>query len=225
MKAMNSWGFSSRVRFLLIISVRYLPWIEVLMFAQPYPRSSQQRRTLGVLFAVVLGALFLVGEVNAATYTIWLKSGPSSPYEVNGVKCATGSLVDTTGAFTLTVQKKCFPGNQPNPGSETFTGIATLNKALVKTNGDNEEVLSADGITFSGTAGTSTLALAWSSNSPNIGTRNFTYTYVQGSNTNTISGQYHLFNQAAPIPEPETLWLALAGLSALALSRRKWRRS
>jgi len=188
------------------------------MFAQPHPSSSQHRRTLGVLFAVVLGAMSLIGEASAATYTVWLKSGPDSPYEIGGVKCAAGTINDA-GSFNMTISQNCFGAGQPS-ATETFSGTGTLNTSLVQTNANNAPVSTADGISFTGTAGTSTLILSWSSNSPNIGTRTFTWS----NGTNTVNGQYYLFIPGS-LPEPETLWLALVGLSALALFRHKRRRS
>lgn len=187
------------------------------MFAQSNPSSSQHRRALGVLFAVVLGTLSLVGEANAATYTVWLKTIAGVPYVDNSSqKCAAGTI-DDAGIFNMTISQNCFGAGQPS-ATEIFSGTGTLETSLVQTNANNAPVSTADGITFSGTAGSSTLALSWSSNTPSIGTRSFTWT----DGTNTVNGQYYLFIPAS-IPEPETLWLALVGLSALALSRRKRR--
>jgi len=189
------------------------------MFAQPNPSSSQHRRTLGVLFAVVLGAMSLIGEASAATYTVWLKTIAGVPYVDNSnQKCAAGTI-DDAGSFNMTISQNCFGAGQPS-ATETFSGTGTLNTSLVQTNANNAPVSTADGISFTGTAGTSTLILSWSSNSPNIGTRTFTWS----NGTNTVNGQYYLFIPGS-LPEPETLWLALVGLSALALFRRKRRRS
>jgi hypothetical protein len=158
----------------------------------------------------------LVGEANAATYTVWLKDAGGTPYALSGEKCAVGTI-DSAGSFNMTIKQNCFVAGQPS-ADETFSGTGTLDTSAVQTNANNAPVSTADGITFNGSAGTPTLALSWSSNSPHIGTR--TFTWADGANT--VNGQYYLFTLAS-IPEPETLWLALAGLSALALSRRKRR--
>jgi hypothetical protein len=218
------------VCFLLMIQYEFCLLAGVPMFTVLNPSSSKHRWTLSVLFAVVLGVASLVGEANAATYNVWLKSAPNAPYSQGNTKCATGTMTDT-GTFNLTIARGCFDntGSLKKPDAdETFAGSGTLNTASIKTNANNEPVLSADGITVgpitissaTATINGDTLQLFYVAGANNnIGARTFTWTH----GATQVTGYYYLYNQAQPVPEPETLWLALGGLIALALVRRSRR--
>jgi len=162
---------------------------------------------LGVLAAF---AMLVSGGAAAATYTVWLKNAAGQPYEIGGVKCATGSANSDTNLFSMTIKAGCFGSSVPAADVIITDQSGTVKTAMIQSK-DELPVSSADGITSSG----SVLTLTWSSNAPAIGTRNFTF--------DTISGTYYLYNDIRPLPEPETLWLALAGLAGLAWSRRKRR--
>jgi hypothetical protein len=70
---------------------------------------------------------------------------------------------------------------------------------------------------------TYTITFSYAAGSQNTAGR--TYTLIcAGSGSFSTTGQYHVRNTANAVPEPESLWLALIGLSALALSRRLRRR-
>ena len=178
------------------------------------------------LGVVVVLALLASGSVFAKTYGVWLKKGLNDPY-VNsaGLKCATGTVDDSVpGNFKMNIEANCFSNGLPTSNVEITGNNAVLQKSFIQTNTtgdptkDNELVESADGINFSGAG----LVLASISKSPKIGVRSFAYT--QG--TEVVTGSYHLFTSVDgdgvnPVPEPETLWLALIGLAGLALTRRK----
>ena len=74
---------------------------------------------------------------------------------------------------------------------------------------------------------TYTITFAYAAGSQNTAGRTYTFTCAGPGSASftTRTGQYHVRNLANPVPEPEMLWLALAGLSALVLSRRRLRRS
>lgn len=169
---------------------------------------------MSVLAAV---ALFISGSAAAADYTVWLKDAQGQAYQINNVKCATGTM-NSAGAFTMNIAADCFAAGQP-AAAVAITGNGTLNTAMIKSK-DELPVSSADGITFSG----DNLTLVWSSNAPAIGTRGFSYV-IPGATVNdpstTIPGTYHLVNNVNSVPEPETLLLSLIGLAGLALTRRK----
>ncbi|MDP2787100.1 MAG: PEP-CTERM sorting domain-containing protein [Pseudomonadota bacterium] len=165
---------------------------------------------LGVIAAF---AMLASGSATAATYAVWLKNANGNAYVIGANKCATGSVDSVANTLSMTIQANCISAGVPvaDVVIPTTSG-ATVNTAMIQTNALNEPVSSADGITFS----SSNLNLTWASNTPAVGTRNFTFT----EGANTVNGTYYLFNTNA-VPEPGALWLAAAGLAGLALARRK----
>jgi hypothetical protein len=163
-------------------------------------------------------AMLVSGSATAATYNVWLKKTQGQAYQIDNQKCAVGT-VDSVGAFNLTIEAFCFGDGQP-AAQVTISGNGTLHTADIQTNANNEPVSSADGITFND----QNLVMTWGPKALAVGARVFTYTIpgaAQGDQATVIAGLYHLHNQAASIPEPETLALALIGLAGLALTRRK----
>jgi len=72
---------------------------------------------------------------------------------------------------------------------------------------------------------TYTMTFSYAAVTQNSAGRTYSITCAGPGSFTPRTGQYYVRNLANPVPEPETLWLALAGLSALALSRVKRRRS
>jgi len=169
------------------------------------------------LGALAVLAMLMTGNAFAKTYGVWLKDQSGNAFVLNNLKCATGTVDSVSGAFNMTIAAGCFTTGVPattTPISETGAVVQT---AMIQSK-DEQPVSSADGVTFSG----SVLTLAWASNAPAIGTRTFVY----NDGTTQAAGTCHLFTQdnaGNPIPEPETLFLALAGLAGLAWTRRKRR--
>ena len=171
----------------------------------------------------LLGTL-LCAPAMAASYNIILKNSGG------GVQsCAAGGFTFTkstsTGSFPATSPSVQINGTAQavclgvNAAKTLNAGSLSVNVANVTLNNQNQgpNVVSINGSLSSG-------------NGSNHFTINFlankTYTVNQntGQNPQVASGVYHVFNAANAVPEPETLWLALVGLSALVLSRRVRRR-
>ncbi len=170
------------------------------------------------LGALAVLAMLMTGNAFAKTYGVWLKDPSGNAFVQGNLKCATGTVNSDTGAFNMTIEADCFTTGVP--AAQTI--ISETTGAVVKTamiqSKDEQPVSSADGVEFSGAS----LTLAWASKAPEIGNRTFIY----NGGTTPVAGSYHLFTQdnaGNPIPEPETLILALAGLAGLAWTRRKRR--
>jgi hypothetical protein len=185
--------------------------------------------------AGLLGIMFTAsGSAMAATYNIILK-GTTTP------SCA-------TGAFTYTHAPTTAPGSYPVAPSigvspNCLTATEPTDERTFNQNASVQVVLESS-TTPAGDQGSNVVGLTGSlSTSIGSGTNAvfYTITFLSGprsysvtkttgtdgdqSVTTIVSNQpYDVRNTVAAVPEPETLWLALAGLSALVLSRRIRRR-
>lgn len=158
----------------------------------------------------------------AATYNLILKSG-------GGVieACATGGFTFTktaAGTFPASGSSVVLNGSQALPcfGVEQnrtlSTGSLSVTVANVTQNGEDQgpNVVSVAGSLSSGN-GQNHYTITFAADKSFVVTRN------TGQNPQVGSGVYHVYNTANTVPEPESLWLTLAGLSALVLSRRRRR--
>ena len=185
----------------------------------------------------------------AASYNIILKDAAGAP-----LPCASGGFTfnkSTAGTLPANAATVALAGCTFVPGVDygTYTTGAlnvvlenvTLNKP--GTGGQNEPLdqgPNVEGLTGTlqyattapgdcgGTGNapetkTYTITFAYTAGSQNPAGRTYTLTCAGPGNFST-AGQYHVHNLANPVPEPEMLWLALAGLSALVMSRRIRRR-
>ncbi len=201
--------------------------------------------------AALLGAMFAAsGSAMAASYNIILKDSAGVL-----LPCATGGFTfnkSTAGSFPASGASVALTGCTfvPAIANGNYTGTpnvvvenVTLNKP--GTNGQNEPldqgpnvegltgtlqyVTNAAG-TCAGTGSTTvtktyTITFGYSAGSQNTAGRTYSVTCAGPGAFTPVTGNYHVRNLANPVPEPETLWLALAGLSALALFRRKQQRT
>jgi hypothetical protein len=200
--------------------------------------------------AGLLGIMFAAsGSAMAASYNIILKNSAGAL-----LSCATGGFTfnkSTAGTFPASGASVTLAGCAFVPGiaNGTYTpgalNVVVENVTLNKpgTGGQNEPLdqgPNVEGLTGTlqyattapgtcagtgSTAGTKTytIAFAYAAGSQNTAGRTYTLTCAGPGNFSTV-GQYHVSNLANPVPEPEMLWLALVGLSALVMSRRIRRR-
>ncbi|PKO73948.1 MAG: hypothetical protein CVU23_00045 [Betaproteobacteria bacterium HGW-Betaproteobacteria-17] len=196
-----------------------------------YERLGQIAAAAGLL-GVLLAAS---GSAMAATYNILLK-GTTTP------SCA-------TGAFTYTHTPSTPPGSYPvAPSIAVSAGCLTATEPTVaRTFNQNSsvQVVLQSSTTPAGDQGSNVVGLTGSLRTSTTGTGVnvvfYTVTFLSGprlysvtkttgtggnqSTTPVVTNQpYDVRNTLASIPEPETLLLALAGLSALVVSRRMRRR-
>jgi len=199
--------------------------------------------------AGLLGVMFAAsGSAMAASYNIILKDSAGAL-----LSCATGGFTfnkSTAGTFPIPGASVALAGCIFVPGiaNGTYTGTpnvvvenVTLNKP--GTNGQTEPLNQGPNVegltgtlqyttnapgTCAGTGSslgtkTYTITFGYTAGSQNSAGRTYTLTCAGPGSFTPRTGQYHVRNLANPVPEPETLWLALAGLSALVLSRRRRR--
>jgi hypothetical protein len=175
--------------------------------------------------AGLLGVLLVAsGSAMAASYNIILKTSDGAIQS-----CATGGFAftkTTVGTFTTTSPSVALNGTTTTQcfgvdASKTLsTGTLNVTVANVTLNGQDQgpNVVSINGSLSSGN-GSNNYTITFNANKTFIVNQN------TGQSPQVGQGVYYIHNTSNPIPEPETLLLALAGLSALALSRRKRRRS
>jgi hypothetical protein len=186
--------------------------------------------------AGLLGIMFAAsGSVMAATYNIILKN-TTTP------SCATGAFTYThtpttpPGAYpvspSIAVSAGCLTATEPTV-ARTFNQNSTVQVILENTTtpagNQGSNVAGLTGSLRTATAGAGANAVFYTVtflSGPRL--YSVTKTTGTGGNQSTIplvSNQpYDVRNTVASIPEPETLLLALAGLSALVMSRRIRRR-
>ena len=175
--------------------------------------------------AALVGAMLAAsGSAMAASYNIILKSAAGAVQS-----CATGGFSFTkpttpplTGEFPASGASVTLTGSSASPcfGADStrtlVPGALSVTVANVTLNGQDQgpNVVSITGNLTSGN-GSNNYTINFASN------RTFTVTQNTGLNPTVGSGVYHIYNMNS-VPEPDTLWLALAGLGALAfLGRRK----
>jgi hypothetical protein len=183
------------------------------------------------LLGVMLAAS---GSAMADTYNIILK-GITPP------ECATGAFTYTHTPATkpdsypvapvITVLGQCFTDTEP-VSTVIFNQNSTVQVVLENTTtpaGDQgSNVVGLAGSLSTSTTGNEVNAVFYTitfSSGPRL--YSVTKTTGTGGNQTTesiVSNQPYDVRNTLSVPEPETLWLALAGLSALALSRFKRRR-
>lgn len=205
------------------------------------------------LRAGLLGMMLAAsGSTLAASYNIILKDsggtalacatgGFTFDKTTTGTFGTGGASVSLTGCPTTFVP--AIANGTYNPGAlNVVVENVTLNKP--GTGGQNEllnQGPNVEGLTgtlqFSTTAPgncaggggsgvnkTYTITFNYAAGSQNTAGRTYTLSCT-GPGNFTTTGQYHVRNTANAVPEPESLWLALAGLSALVLGRRLRRRA
>jgi len=163
------------------------------------------------------------GSALAASYNIILKDAGGAIQT-----CATGGFTfskATVGSFPTTGASvvlngsnaiACFGATQNRTLSAGTLNVNVANVTLNEEDqGPNVTALSGS---LSSSDGSNEYTITFAAN------RTFTVTQNTGQNPQVGSGVYYVFNTANAVPEPESLWLALAGLSALLLSRRLRRR-
>ncbi|MBU1263550.1 MAG: PEP-CTERM sorting domain-containing protein [Gammaproteobacteria bacterium] len=174
--------------------------------------------------AGLLGVLLAAsGSAMAASYNIILKTSDGAIQS-----CATGGFTftkTTVGTFTATSPSVALNGTTATQcfgvdKSVTLSnGTLSVTVANVTVNGQDQgpNVVSINGNLSNGNAnGSYTIHF--------LADKSFTITQKDGNADPQVgSGIYFIYNQNS-VPEPETLWLALAGLSALVMSRRIRRR-
>lgn len=201
--------------------------------------------------AGLLGVMFAAsGSAMAANYNIILKdaAGALLPCATGGFtfnKSAAGSFpasgasVALTGcAFVPGIANGAYTGT-PNVEVEnvTLNNPGTNNQIEPLDQGPNVEGLTGtlqyttnapgtcEGTDSSTDTKTYTITFGYTAGSQNTAGRTYTLSCAGPGTFTPVTGNYDVRNLANPVPEPESLWLALAGLSALVLSRRMRRRS
>lgn len=174
--------------------------------------------------ATLLGVMLAAsGSAMAAAYNIILKTsggaiqtcatgGFSFTKTTVGTFPASGASVTLNGSSAI----PCFGADQ-NRTLSTGTLNVTVANVTLNEQDQGPNVVSIAGNLTSG-SGSNNYTISFAAD------KTFTVTQNTGQNPVVGSGVYYLFNTANAVPEPESLWLALAGLSALVLSRRLRRR-
>ena len=174
------------------------------------------------------------GSAMAATYNIILKNTITP-------SCATGAFTYThtpttaPGSYPVTpsidVSPNCFTATEPTVAS-TFnlsTVLVVLESSTTPAGDQGSNVVGLTGSLSTSTTGHGVNAVFYTVTFLS-GPRLYSVTKTTGtvgnqSTTALVTNQpYDVRNTVASIPEPETLLLALAGLSALVMSRRIRRR-
>jgi hypothetical protein len=187
--------------------------------------------------AGLLGVMFVAsGSAMAATYNIILK-GTTTPSCATGAFTYTHTPTTAPGSYpvapSIAVSPGCFTATEPTVAS-TFNQNASVQVVLENTTtpagNQGSNVVGLTGSLSTSTTGSGVNAVFYTITFLS-GPRSYSVTKTTGtggnqSTTTIVSNQpYDVRNTVASVPEPEALWLALVGLSALALSRRKRRRS
>lgn len=172
------------------------------------------------LLGVMLAAS---GSALAASYNIILK-------DAGGViqTCATGGFTftkTTVGTFPTSGASVALNGTNATPcfgvnqNSTLSSGTLNVTVANVTLNGQDQgpNVTSLSGSLTSAGNGSNSYTIAFAAD------KSFTVTQNNGQGRQVGSGVYFVYNVNS-VPEPETLWLGVAGLGALWLSRRLRRR-
>jgi hypothetical protein len=185
-------------------------------------------------FFGLLGVMLVASNAaNADSYNIFFKTARGG----TPLPCATGGFTftktvagtfPTTGA-SATFAPNCLPPATLN-GTYTPGSLSVVVQDVTTTEPQGPNVVGLVGTLQYTTTAEGDCGAASTNVDPKTYTINFA---ANGTFQITCSGPgaytpitYQYFvNNLNQAPEPETLWLALAGLSALALSRRKRRRS
>lgn len=177
----------------------------------------RQVAACGALLGVMFGAS---GSAIADTYNIILKSGGAAQSCATGGFTFTKSGVGTSAASGASVT---LSGSVPLPcfgvdASRTLTGPLSVTVANVTQDGQQiPSVVSINGNLSSGN-GNNHYTIRF------LADKTFTVTRNTGQDPQVGAGTYHIYNINS-VPEPQTLWLALLGLSGLAWSFRKRKRA
>ncbi len=194
----------------------------------PAKRLALQTSLAGILIAASSVAM-------ADTYNIILKNGAAA------LACATGGFTYThtpstpPGSYPVTapsvnVSANCFTASEPG-AAVTFNQNSTIQAVLANTTsntGDNQgsNLVGITGSLRTVTTGSGSNAVFYTMTFTS-GPRTFTVTKTTGtggnqSTTTVVNGQpYDARNTISAVPEPETALLALMGLGALMLARRR----
>lgn len=211
-----------------------------------YKRLGQIAATAGLL-GVLLAAS---GSAMAASYNIILKDSAGAPLSCASggftFNKSTAGAFPASGASVALAGCTFVPGIANGPYTPGALNVVVENVTLNKpgTGGQNEPLDQGPNVegltgtlqyattapgTCAGTGSTAvtktyTIAFAYAAGSQNSAGRTYTITCAGPGSFTPLTGQYHVRNLANPVPEPEMLWLALAGLGALVMSRRIRRR-
>lgn len=187
--------------------------------------------------AGLLGIMFAAsGSAMAATYNIILK-GTTTPGCATGAFTYTHTPITAPGSYpvspTLEVAPNCLTATEPTVASifnQNPSVQVVLESSTTPAGDQGSNVVGLTGSLSTSTTGSGINAVFYTItflSGPRL--YSVTKTTGTGGNQNTttlVSNQpYDVRNTVAAVPEPETLWLALAGLSALVLSRLQRRRT
>lgn len=132
-----------------------------------------------------------------------------------------------SGSLSAVVRDINLNGEAQGPNVDGVTGILTspqftkpcdLDKGVTGTQIARWDVIFSSSPGAAGAPGIRTFKLEESIGVCTTGTPDFN---TPTTFTLASDAPYHLYNTVHQVPEPETLWLALAGLGGLALARRK----
>lgn len=181
---------------------------------------------------------YLVAGTKCATGSFeFAKSGvtPGAPVSSLSMNISLGCIntgtpaidLSLTGSLSAVVREINLNGEAQGPNVDGVTGVLTsqqftktcaLSKVATGTQLARWDVTFSSSPGAAGAPGIRTFKLDETSGVCTDGTPDFNTptTFTLASDT-----PYHLYNTVHQVPEPETLWLALAGLGGLALARRK----
>lgn len=192
--------------------------------------------TAGLLSVMLVAS----GSAAAAPYNIIFKT------RAGALACATGGFnfsKTVAGTFPAAGASAVFNAGCLTPalinGTYIPGGLNVVVQNITTTEPQGPNVVGLTGTLQYTTSAAGDCGAASADTAPKTYTLNFFYdgNPVAGNRRYTItcsgpgtplaatSGLYHVVNTTNPVPEPETLGLALVGLSALALTLRKRRRS